>query len=394
MKNILFVILFFPVVLSAQRTVFVDTLAEYCLLEHLSLRVGDSIPQRAFDTITKLNCSGFGLSQIVDFAPCQNLKSINLSYNNLNDVTILASLPKLRYADLSNNQLSSIDVLAFPASDTLTLLVGNNYIRDFSLFFNNTFAIFTLIGTQNQRPTTPIIRLNSLKSILDTSVCNRFTIKYSGWTNSNLTPLLKFGDNTQENAIADGFTHTVTHTYQRQGKFIITMSIGDSLIRDSVVTEILANPTLIYRNDSLISSYRTGNKWFYNGVLVDSITTYAFKPKKSGNYKVQVKSISVCISTSNEMNITLTSNKELLYTELVTIYPNPTNGQFMLEIKDGITLNNAKVTIFNIIGQVKVQQTFSGQKILFDLSKQPQGTYFVELKTESGVKITRKILKL
>ena len=78
MKNILFVILFFPVVLSAQRTVFVDTLAEYCLLEHLSLRVGDSIPQRAFDTITKLNCSGFGLSQIVDFAPCQNLKSINL----------------------------------------------------------------------------------------------------------------------------------------------------------------------------------------------------------------------------------------------------------------------------------------------------------------------------
>lgn len=81
----------------------------------------------------------------------------------------------------------------------------------------------------------------------------------------------------------------------------------------------------------------------------------------------------------------------MIYTR---VYPNPTQGHFTLEIEDNITLNNAKVTIFNIIGQVTAQQTFAGQKILLDLSKQPQGTYFVKLKTENGLEVTRKILKL
>ncbi|MEN9613247.1 MAG: Leucinerich repeat [Bacteroidota bacterium] len=274
MKNILFIILFLPFVLSAQRTVFTDTLTKYCLLEHLGLTANDTIPTVALDTTTVLNCSGYGIKTITDLASFSKLRSIDLSYNALQDVTILASLTDLRYANLSNNLLKSIDVLAFPESDTLTLVVGGNYIRDFSLFRNNTFSIFTLIGTQNQRDTNPTIRLNYLKAIPDTNNCNSFKIKYAGWTNSNATPMIKLGNGTQVNGIADGFTHTLNYSYSNAGNYVISFSIGDSIKKDTVQSELLSVPTILYRNDSLISSYLTGNQWFYNGVLMDSIKTY------------------------------------------------------------------------------------------------------------------------
>lgn len=75
------------------------------------------------------------------------------------------------------------------------------------------------------------------------------------------------------------------------------------------------------------------------------------------------------------------------------VYPNPTQGQFMLELNNEITLENAKVTIFNVLGQVVQQTTFNGQKMLLDLANQSQGIYFVRLKTQNGIEATRKIQK-
>ncbi len=99
-------------------------------------------------------------------------------------------------------------------------------------------------------------------------------------------------------------------------------------------------------------------------------------------------------SICKPINVTRVSVPDINKGFKMSIYPNPTQSHFTLELADNIRLNNAKVTIFNIIGQAISQQNFSGQKMLLDLSNQPQGTYFVKLKTENGLEVTRKIQKL
>jgi Leucine-rich repeat (LRR) protein len=396
MKKIFFIFLYFPAVLSAQQPFFADTLTKYCLLEHLGLRATDTIPRIAFDTTSVLNCNGFGIKELADLASFPNLKSIHLSHNSIQDVTVLASLPQLRFADLSNNQLKSIDVLAFPESDTFTLVVGGNLIRDFSLFNNNAFSVFTLIGTSLQRDTNAMIRLNYLKAIPDTNNCNTFKIKYVGWTNSTMTPIIQLGNGTQVTGIADGYTHTVHYTYSNAGTYMISFGISDSIKRDTIRAEILPLPTITYRNDSLISSGLGSYRWLYNNVLLDSITTRAFKPTKSGTYKVVLKSPSGCILISAPLGIALVAVDNISEQIGIRASPNPFQETLNLEYELPQS-SNVVIQLTNLTGQTvymtsRNQQAAGKHQLQLPVNLVPNGLYLLTIKTDFGA-FSSKVLK-
>ncbi len=73
-------------------------------------------------------------------------------------------------------------------------------------------------------------------------------------------------------------------------------------------------------------------------------------------------------------------------------FPNPTQGEFTLAVEN-LTLENAKVTVFNLIGQVIKEQQLNGKSTTIDLSGQAQGIYFVRLRTEKYGENTEKIQK-
>jgi hypothetical protein len=79
-------------------------------------------------------------------------------------------------------------------------------------------------------------------------------------------------------------------------------------------------------------------------------------------------------------------------TKAIYIYPNPGNGNFVLEMEQ---LSNAKseIVIYNCLGQAIHRKTNnSASKINFDLSNEENGIYFIEIKKDDKVIATKKII--
>lgn len=75
-----------------------------------------------------------------------------------------------------------------------------------------------------------------------------------------------------------------------------------------------------------------------------------------------------------------------------TVYPNPVTSTFNLNVAaDAFD----RFTVVNILGQVIIdsQIPLHTQDLHFDLSGEPEGTYFYALYRQGKVQITRKLMK-
>lgn len=81
--------------------------------------------------------------------------------------------------------------------------------------------------------------------------------------------------------------------------------------------------------------------------------------------------------------ITTAVNENNQQDNLISLYPNPNNGNFQIEFNESINSKNCKVEIYNAVGQ-KVYQTNNSffkqfNNLSIDLSSQPTGIYFVKV---------------
>ena len=67
------------------------------------------------------------------------------------------------------------------------------------------------------------------------------------------------------------------------------------------------------------------------------------------------------------------------------IFPNPTSGQFNLKMSQFEDLKMNSIEITNIFGEKIYSSTVNSNKSEIDLSSQPNGIYFIQLKTENGI---------
>lgn len=150
---------------------------------HLGLSEADAITVVQLDTITQINLSGIGLSDIGDIRMLSNLKTVNLSNNNINDIKPLVLMETLQKVDLSNNQLESINMLAFSFAKEMEIDVAFNYISDFSIFNTLTPCSFTINGAGLQKEkNAPYFYVSYLFS--DINAKNQPIIHYRGKTNT------------------------------------------------------------------------------------------------------------------------------------------------------------------------------------------------------------------
>lgn len=132
----------------------------------------------------------------------------------------------------------------------------------------------------------------------------------------------------------------------------------------------------------------------YSGI---NVTGNTFNPLSSGNYTVQYKytdsnsccdSISKIINVLNcSTNISSTSNSNIFF----EVVPNPSEKEVI--IQSNLNIPSYSIIIINSLGQEVIRTDFSGgmQKIRIDLL--PNGIYFVQLKNNEDVVLTRKIIK-
>ena len=77
---------------------------------------------------------------------------------------------------------------------------------------------------------------------------------------------------------------------------------------------------------------------------------------------------------------------------LVSIFPNPSNGKFTLQFKSlDIKKQKTILELYNLLGEKIYSQLIDSVDQLIDFSSQAKGVYFVKLKTDKSV-CTKRII--
>lgn len=217
---------------QAQKVTFYSPAFENAVRSHIGLGESEDVQQIHTDTITSLDLSGLGLTDIRDAVYLTAVTKLNLSYNNVSDLTPLLSLSELRELSLSNNQLENVNVLAFVQSEQLEVDVSNNNISDFSYFYTPIPCDLTFLGMGMQmEKDAPYFDVCQFYAEVDDY--GRPVVSYRGYTNMAATMDIA---GTQEPALFDGDTHEKAVTGSPGEAVAVTLSNGEKSEMTYVVT--------------------------------------------------------------------------------------------------------------------------------------------------------------
>ncbi|WP_027419396.1 T9SS type A sorting domain-containing protein [Crocinitomix catalasitica] len=122
---------------------------------------------------------------------------------------------------------------------------------------------------------------------------------------------------------------------------------------------------------------------------VDGATEQIFVPTRNDFYAVAINYLG-CIDTS-ECVIYVSSGVEDYDDVNLELYPNPSAGQFTLDINQNF--NDALIVVTDMRGGIVLEQMLNDEQTTFDLSHVENGLYFVNLHFDNKL-ITRKIQKI
>ena len=191
-------------------------------------------------------------------------------------------------------------------------------------------------------------------------------------------------------SICDGNTYSFgTQTLNTAGIFTETFqAIGGC---DSIV-ELTLNVTTVDVGVSVTGITLTANasgatyQWVdcNNGNSpIPGETGQSFTPTANGSYAVEI-TVNGCMETSACEDITTIGIDELSNSSWMSIYPNPNNGSFTIEL-GGNYVEEISVEVKNLLGQtVYSTKAETGKKFLVNLEGVSSGVYIVRVNSVHG----------
>ncbi|MBL7936393.1 MAG: T9SS type A sorting domain-containing protein, partial [Bacteroidia bacterium] len=170
-----------------------------------------------------------------------------------------------------------------------------------------------------------------------------------------------------------------------------TNSCGASVNSNTIVTTIIPlppQPTITQVGNDLISSAGVAYQWYFNGNVIVGATSQTYTPTQNGDYTVYVSGANGCYNLSSIFTYLITgTNNITLENNNITIYPNPSSGNFTLNIP----LGEYKIAIINAIGQTVYNKLTKNERELH-LQLYQSGIYFVEITSKNDVYIQKLII--
>jgi PKD repeat protein len=265
-------------------------------------------------------------------------------------------------------------------------------------------------GGWSDFPTTPGVWSNTNNS----SNCNNAVIKFDFQPNqvlaiANATPndtgCMHYNFTNSSNAVSyiwnfgDGSSLSTqvspTHIYSIQGTYNVSLIAIDSSkcnISDSTTLTIYAGtiptPVISLQNDTLSSNSLSGNQWYFSNAMIIGATGNTYLPVVTGYYFDIVTDISGCVSdTSNIIYVITAGLKETPDNDKISLYPDPTT--------DNITIENTSFTkgqtisIYDVQGQLLLQQPMLQAKTNINISAFSKGLYFLKVENENVVAVKK-----
>jgi hypothetical protein len=127
-----------------------------------------------------------------------------------------------------------------------------------------------------------------------------------------------------------------------------------------------------------------------NYTEIPGATIQTFTPTSNGNYAVELKE-NGCTDTSECVTITTVGILENTLNKNITVYPNPSNGDFSIGL--GSEYENAIITITNILG-LEIYTTIKTQSKIINLNlNEPAGVYFISVETDDEKSVVQVIIE-
>jgi hypothetical protein len=149
------------------------------------------------------------------------------------------------------------------------------------------------------------------------------------------------------------------------------------LVNSSPTISITYTNNLICAGETVILTANGASSYTWNSANV-GVSTIAVTPTANTNYTVSGVGINGC--TSNAA-ITLTISEctalreNILNNSLITIYPNPNNGEFTIDLNEFSA--NTHIEVYNIFGELIMKQTIDSLNHNIDIQNLANGSYLV-----------------
>ncbi len=166
--------------------------------------------------------------------------------------------------------------------------------------------------------------------------------------------------------------------FRMYGPRILEWTFDNIMLPDSFINEPASNGFVTFSVEQ--------NENLPNGTMIDNSAAIYFDFNAPiitnvAHHEIQRELLTTSIKAEGSQND-------------IKVYPNPSNGTFNVELPMPSTpLRQQKITICNVIGQVVyISTSLNDQSIEIDLSKQPNGIYFMKVEI-GGKEWNKKLIK-
>lgn len=283
---------------------------------------------------------GLDSGSIDGTVPTSNINTLDTLYvssQSISDLTGIEDFVALKYFVCHGNQLTNLDVTNNIA--LTALFCDNNQLTNINISNNTALAFLTCIHNQ----------LTSL------DLTNNIALRVLSCRNNQLTSL-DITNNTN-------LVHLECNDNQLN---CMNVKNGNNTNFSRCWAYNNPNLTCLEVDDD---SYSTTN---WSGFSFNFDTQTSFSTNCNNPC-----SIGVGIEENNLSNL--------------SIYPNPTQGNITIDL--GESTSNLKTTLINSLGQVIETKNYSSTNFIEMNINAPKGLYFLQIETDKGNVITKKIFK-
>lgn len=148
------------------------------------------------------------------------------------------------------------------------------------------------------------------------------------------------------------------------------------------VNVLPSKPEITSNEGILKASISDAYQWQLNKLDIISATNQLFKYPLSGNYRVKVTNMAGCVNYSDELMVYPLSVKNGTKGAKITIYPNPSTGNFTIKSEDK---KIDHVMIYDLYGKRVYSNTTKEMTKQIQVEYLPKGNYMIQVSTDKDM---------
>ncbi|MEX1002798.1 MAG: T9SS type A sorting domain-containing protein [Crocinitomicaceae bacterium] len=328
-----------------------------------------------------------------DVNGCSNIDSVTITVDPLPNVSAGADF-SICDGDSTQLNATGADTYQWDSHPTFlsTTSTSSPWVKPIVVTTYIVEGTITATGCQNEaNVTVSLYALPVIDAGSDTSMCINDSLQLMA--TGGVTYIWINHPSLSSNIVPDPWSYATSDITYYVDAYDANGCFGEDSVH-LVVNPLPSAPVITENGPWLVSSYSTGNQWYFDNSVVNGATDDSLNwvnQGQNGSYTLLYTDSNGCSKFSDVSNIIVIDDIGFGEKDAfeVKVYPNPSNDLVYVEFSD-------KVDILNLIspsGQV-IQSMFDlNNKQLLDLSDLESGTYIIQLVQGEKV-VIKRIIKL